>query len=177
MKITGLELGPREKTLVIPFGENNVVFKARTVTEEEDFEKIYPKPLPPLIQRRGGQAMPDPNDKDYDVALTKWATAKFNWVTLKSLEATEGLVWDTVDMADPDTWDNFQDELRKAGFSIMEVQRIIGLTFDANGLNSQMIDEATDDFLAGRLQVADSVSFQNTAPNDTPSGEPVSDAE
>jgi len=153
MKIQGIDLNtPRVETLVIPRGETNIVFKAQAVLDLNDFDKICPTPEAPERHFPGGKTGLALDDPQYLKEMDEWSTRKWYWTCLKSLEATENLEWDSVDMSDPSTYENFEEELTKAGFSQLEKQRIVQLIITACGLNQTKIDEATESFLAGEQE-------------------------
>lgn len=143
---------PEDIILVIPKGKVHYVFKAKTVLDETDFKTICPEINPPTITRPGQSPTPNLKDAEFIKAREEWAEKKTNWLILKSLEATDGLEWDTVDMADPETWDNYRQDLEKAHFSNLEVLRIIGITIEANGLDQGKIDEALESFLVTQAE-------------------------
>jgi len=152
MKINGKIIeGPKPEVIVIPKSEEEYVFKAMPVLDYEEFEKLCPTPRPPEKVLKGGETQLDVNDKEYSKKLTEWSECKVSWMTITSLKATEGLEWDTVDMSNPETWNNYITEL-KASFTDAEVQLIINLVYTACGLNQEKIDEATKRFLAGQAQ-------------------------
>ena len=152
MKINGKIIeGPKPEVIVIPKGEDEYVFKAMPILDYEDFDKLCPVPLPPEKVLKGGEVQLDINDKEYSKKLTEWSKQKLSWMTLTSLSATEGLEWDTVDMSDPTTWENYTTEL-KSSFTDAEIQMIVSTVFTACGLNQDKIDEATKRFLAGQGQ-------------------------
>lgn len=156
MKIQGRTFsGPDTVPIVIPRSDGDVVFKACAVLDFEDFDALCPTPDPPEIIKPGNIRTSDPEDADYLKAIDKWAVKRTNWMILKSLDATEGLEWETVDRSDPETWDNFRKEMQDSGFTIVEVGRIIAAVTEACGLNQDKIDEATERFLAA--QAAESV--------------------
>ena len=156
MKIAGKVLdGPRVETLVIPRGEDEIILKARAVLDFDDFEKLCKPPEPPMLLKRGGEQVPRLDDKDYLKRLDDFASKKTAWMVLKSLEATEGLEWETVKMDDPDTWRNFETELKDAGFSFAEVGLILQTVTTACGLNQSKIEEATKRFLAGQAETSE----------------------
>ena len=68
---------------------------------------------------------------------------------IKSLLATDGLQFDTVDMSQPMTWANWQKEL-SAVLSTGELSAVIDIILEANGLNDKKIEAATKSFLAGQ---------------------------
>lgn len=152
MKIAGKVLdGPRVEVLVIPRGDDEIVFTARAVLDFKEFEKLCVPPSPPMLMKRGStEQIPQTEDKDYNKKLDQFASKKTAWMVLKSLEATKDLTWDTVKMDDPDTWRNFDTELKDAGFSFAEVGLILNTVITACGLNQAKIEEATKLFLAGQ---------------------------
>jgi len=152
MKINGKIIeGPKPEVIVIPKGGEEFVFQALPVLSYEDFEKLCPTPLPPKILRPGGEESQDVNDKDFLASLDDWSKKKVAWMFLISLQATEGLEWETIDMSDPATWNNYNTELGKS-FTDSEINLIFTLVTSACGLNQDKIDEATKRFLAGREQ-------------------------
>lgn len=177
MKLNGKPLrGPATYTLVLPRGdEETIVVQARAVPSYDEFHKVYPMPQPPNKIIRGGARMPDFEHPEYKGQMNDYGKKKTSWMILKSLQATEGWEWETVDMSDPTTWDGYEKELEEAGFADIERQRILGLVIDANCLNEKRLEEAREAFLSGRLQstlLNGSVSQQDEAKN-TPSGEPA----
>jgi len=150
MKIAGMTIdGPAVETVVIPRGEQDIVFKAKAILDYKDFEAMCPVPQPPEIVKPGGITYKNVEDKKYQEAVGLWAQKKTDWMILKSLSMTEGLEWDTVKMDDPDTWANWKDELNSV-FTDGEVAALINTVFDVCGLNQKKIEEATKRFLAGQ---------------------------
>jgi hypothetical protein len=168
--------GPKEEVLVIPRQEQDIVFKAVAVLDYKEFDQLCPRPTPPEVIKRGGAKMLDPTDRDYQKKVDEWATQRTHWMILQSLSATEGLVWETVELLKPETWKNYEEELRQAGFSEAEGARIVNLVVSANGLDQDKIDEATQRFLAAQEALQDAQASQGTEPKSTPSGEPVKDS-
>jgi len=150
MKIKGQAIdGPQEEVVVIPRGDSEIVFKARAVLNFEPFEKINPMPQPKEKMLPGGERVQNLDDPDYEKKLQEWAQQKSDWMIIKSLSATEGLEWDTVDLAKPDTWGNYRTELETT-FTPGECSKIINIVMTACGLNQDKIEEATKRFLAGQ---------------------------
>lgn len=151
MKINGEEFNcPNVE--VIPFIRNGKEFflKARAVLDYSDFEKLCPSPTPPEVIRPGGEKFLDINDKEYLKKVNDHSTLKYNWMCLKSLEATEGIEWNLVDMSKPETWNKFEEELKSAFFTDTEIFRIVSAISQAQGLNDIKIQEALKRFLAGQ---------------------------
>lgn len=180
MKIAGEKLsGPNVETIVIPRGDgrNPVIFKAQAVLNYEQFDRLCPTPTPPIKMLRGGEKQEDLNDPAYKQRMVEYATKKMAWITLKSLEATEGLEWERVDLGNPNTWGNYEKELEESGFSPVEIGRIRTGVFIANCLDDSKIEEARQSFLAGLLKPAEVQLSQKVEPNGTPSGEPANVSE
>jgi len=175
MKLNGKTLfGPRIEVIVFPRQDGNLVFKAQSVLDYDPFEKICPQPQPPVRMLPGGIKSFNTESPEYEEKLEEWATKKWDWMMLKSLEATEKLEWDTVNMEDPSTYGHYRDEMKAAGLSPAEISRIQALVVDSCGLNQIKIDEATKAFLAGQGQEQEDKSSPSSEVNSTPSGEPVS---
>ena len=153
MRLNGKKIeGPNSCIIVIPRQSGDLVFKAQAVLDFDDFKTIYPEPTPPEILYPGGEKGKDLENPNYIASITEWAGRKTSWMVMKSLEATVGLEWETIDFSKPETWDNYKTELQSAGFSPIEIMRIINCVMDANGLNQDRIDEAMKRFLAGQGQ-------------------------
>ena len=148
MKMNGKTIeGMKPEVIVIPKGGVDYVFKAAPVLNYDDFEKLCPVPVAPTIVRPGGVESADATDKDYLGKIEKWSQYKVAWMVLTSLKATDELIWDTVDEANPDSWNNYRDELA-LNFTDVEISLIFDLVMNACGLNQDKIDEATKRFLA-----------------------------
>lgn len=175
MKIKGKKFdGPNIEVVVIPRQNGDIVFKAQAVLDYEECDKLNPRPQPPKRLMRGGGVQENIDDPTYKKNTDTWAIRKFYYMFIKSLEATEGLEWETIKMDDPSTWENYKEEMKDSGFSPGEIGAIEGAVSDACGLNQSKIDEATKRFLAGQAQAQSEASTQNTEPSTIPSGEPVS---
>ena len=130
-------------------GGDPLVFQCGTVVDYEEFFDKNPRPLPPTVLVPGGGQSVNEDDSSYLEKRQKWAGQKTSWMILKSLEATEWLSWDTIDMDNPETWESYEDEMKAALFSEHDIVRVIGGIMDANGLSQEMIDKAMESFLAG----------------------------
>lgn len=145
MKIGGVTIAPpKDKILVIPRDEGDVIIKARAVLDFTEFEQLCPKPEGKQILRPGGAVDTAPPSAE---DIQKWAEKQSHWMILKSLQATEDLQWDTVDMQNHETWGNYISEL-ESSFSRVEQARIINIVLEACGMTDDRITEATERFLA-----------------------------
>jgi len=175
MKINGKKLdGPNIEVVVIPRQSGDLVFKAAAVLDYEDCDKLNPMPQAPKKLLAGGEIQENVDDPKYQKALDDWATRKFYWMLIKSLEATDGLEWETVEMSKPETWELYKKEMHKAGLSPGEIARIEMCVTDACGLNQTKIDEATKRFLVGQAQGPANGSTPSSELQSTQSGVPAS---
>lgn len=148
MKIQGKALkGAFIQTLVLPRGDDKIVFRAQAVLDYTLFDKLCPRPEPAITVMRDGTRKMETADPEYQAMLTVWSERRIAYLVLQSLAATEGLEWETVSLDDPSTWNNYQAELRASGFTEIEIGRIIEIVMDANGMDDAKIKQATKDFL------------------------------
>jgi hypothetical protein len=149
MKIKGIKLdGPAMKYLVLPRQSGDIVFKFMAVLDYKEFDEKCPVPKAPMRTYPGKEPVRVTDDPEYQKELTKWAHQKGAWGFLKSISATEGLEWETVDLEDPKTWTNYIEELLSAGFADAECSRMIQAYQEVQGLDSEKIEQATNNFLA-----------------------------
>ena len=175
MKLTGHTFSePNIEICVIPRADgNDVVFKAQAVLDYDDFEKYCPEPQPPEIRKPGQGLVKNYEDATYLAEMQKRSSYRMAWTILKSLEATEGLKWETIEKDKPKTWENYKKELTESFFSTVEIQRIQNAAFNANALNESRVQEARENFLRGQAEARKDTSGQPTEPNSTPSGKPA----
>jgi hypothetical protein len=174
MKLHGIKIeGPASKTIVFPRSTGNIAFVLQAVLNVDEFDKILSPPKPPVGVLASGQKQVHIDDPEYRKQLDKWGTLKHHWMFLKSISATPGLEWETIDFKKPDTWTNYEAELIAAGLTEPERLRIMQAYIEVQGLDDKKIEEATNSFLAGLQEAKQEKSSQNTDQKGMPSGEPV----
>jgi hypothetical protein len=161
----------REFLLVLPRGDTQLVFRAHGLKDMSEFSTICPAPKPPGKLTKDG-FIPNTNDPSYQQLLTMWGTKRLGYMAVKSLEPSE-ITWDTVDIANPATWGNWETDLKNGGLNQFEVNRVTGLVLEANSLDDDKIERARKLFLAGLEQAAAVSSGLQTEPANTSSGEPA----
>jgi hypothetical protein len=177
MKLGNRKLGtPNIELVIIPRGDgDDFVFKMQAVNDMAAFEEVLPAPEPPTILHRSGQKQKNVDDPKYIEAMEKYGEYRVHYMFLKSISITDNLEWETVDMADPDTWGNYNDELKAAGFSEVEVGRLIHGMMVANCLDDEKLEEARERFLYQLVETSE----KSLTPADelirTSSGESASD--
>jgi len=151
MKYKGHQLkGCATEVIVLPRQSGDIVITVQAILDYDDFDKLAPRPEPPKKLLPGGITQMNVEDPEYRTALMKHVTYRTHWMILKSLQATPDLEFENVKMDDPDTWENYLEEFKTAGFAPVEVNKIIEAIMTVNGLNDKKIEEATKSFLAGQ---------------------------
>jgi len=121
-------------------------FKLQAIEDMNSFEELYPEPKPPWVKNNKGQVTYQKNDAKYKEAFADWARKRMLWIILKSLEPTEDLEWESVDINDPESYELFEDELKEAGLNVAEINKITMAALEANSLKDEVIERAQEDF-------------------------------
>lgn len=178
MKLHGKKIeGLNVEEIFIPRGEETLVFKAQAIADYDEFEGMCPRPKPKKARNRQNIVVDRLDDPNYIQAVDKYAEMKVAYMVIKSLEATETLEWETVELGLPETWLNYKTELAASGFTDPEIARIFNGVMAACGLDQSKVDAARDRFLAGRQEESESLLSRRGEQNSTQSGELVNDSE
>lgn len=149
MKIGGVEVSPCEELLVLPRSNGDPIpFRASAVSITKEFNEKVPMPVAPMLQTKNGNKS-DYSDPAYKAALRQRDEQRFALMCIRSLTPSK-IEWETVDLDDPGTWLNWQSELKAAGISEMECNRIVNLVMAANSLDENKIEAARQAFLLGQ---------------------------
>ncbi len=174
MKIKGRKIqGPNTEPIIIPRSDGDIVLMAQAVLDMSEFDEKVPNPKPPIITLPGGTKKEDREDKYYLSLLKDRGQKRYGFFMMKSLETTEGLEWDLLDREKPETWGQWEEELKLAGFTAAEINLVMSGIATANGINEEKLAEARARFLASRTLQVDASSLTD-GPKSTQSGEPVS---
>lgn len=176
MKIGGVD--PKtlqnEEILVLPRGEQHIVFRAQGVPNYDEFQALCPELVPPRVQRPKVGWVEDEEDPGYKDMVKTRDERRIAWLIINSLIPSD-IEWDTVDYDNPSTWINWEKDLQAGGLSKIECSRIMKAVFQANSLDEEKLKEARESFLAG-LQLDQNVSSGlSIVPETTQSGEPASE--
>ena len=164
MKIGGIDPNTlsREIILVLPRGESQIVFRAKGLKDMAEFNAICPLPKAPGKLTKDG-FVPNTDDPSYQQVMLQWSSKRLGYMVAKTLEPTE-IEWDTLVINNPETWANWENDLKAAGLSQFECNRVTSLVLEANSLDDDKIEKARAVFLAGQAQEAEKLSGQPTAP-------------
>jgi hypothetical protein len=162
MKIGGVD--PKtlcnEVVLVLPRGEQSIVFRARGLKDMDEFTTTCPQPKPPGKFTKDGWVA-NISDPTYQQVIGEWSKKRLGYMVYKSLEPT-GIEWDTVQENDPRTWGNWEDDLKNGGLTQVECNRVLGLVLEANSLDEIKLQKAREVFLVGQAPMPPEYSGQNT---------------
>jgi hypothetical protein len=173
MKLGGKKLSANVVVIPIPRGDGeDIFFRAQAVLSMEEFDKICPVPKAPKKLVKGQGLSENRNDPIFLAAMKDYAKNRLSWMVIESLKATPDLEWETVKADEPSTWNGYEKELREAGFSEMELVRVVQGVMDANCLNEDLINEARKRFLSLAQQGGECQSLTDEAPS-SPSTEPA----
>lgn len=148
MKLAGIKVSAKYTKEVTFYRETeNFVFKLEAVGNYKDFEESCSQPLPPVITKPGGNEYQNIDDKEYIERLEEWSAWRIHWMAVNTIKEVE---WDTV-TTDPETYENWQEDLRNAGFSQIEVSKLQNHIMIVNGLiEPERIDEALKNSSVGK---------------------------
>ncbi len=174
MRLQGQKIeGPNIEEIIIPRGNDALVFKAQAILSYDEFDALCPRPKAQVSVGKGGKRVERTDAPKYVDAINTWAEQRVAWMILKSLDATPDLIWDTLDLNDPSTWLNYKEEFKSSGFSEAEQVRLITGVMAANGLDEGKVEAARDSFLALRQAELENLSSPTDELSDTPSGVPA----
>ncbi len=170
---------PRQERIVDGEPQEDIVLKFRPVSDWTEFNELCPQPRAPKIMEPGKAARPVTPEEDpsYAAALNKYANLQSRWMILQSISATTDMVFETVDMKKPETWENFEKELLEAGFNIFEINKIYETATQANILTDSALQAAKERFLASEQERQRASRSPGDVQLTTPYGEPAKDSE
>jgi len=175
MKIAGVDPSTlsNEVLLVLPRGEQNIVFRAHGLKDMDAFNAKCPLPKPPGKLTRDG-FIPQTDDPTYQKVLDAWAKQRLGYIVYNSLRQSL-IEWEYVKEDDPRSWPKWEQDLREGGFSEIECSRVLALVMEANALDEVKLRQARETFLLGQAQEQQESSGPASEQPNTPSGEPVQD--
>ncbi len=153
MKVNGREIsGPNRVTLVLPREDaEDIVIIAQAIIDMDAFDKFVDEPKPPSAMVKGGNVEYNYKDNGYIEQLAQYNLKKMAWIVLVSLEPSN-IEWENVDMENPGSWLGYQKEMKDAGFSDIEFNRVCNLCMEANALDEGKLEAARQVFLRGQAE-------------------------
>lgn len=173
MKLNGQSiLPPQPIRIVIPREVGDpILLYAGPVLNFDKFRELVPMPKAPLVMRPGKGSYHDYESQVYKDREKRYGEQKMNYLIIKSLAYTEGLEWETVNLQDPETWDNYRTEMALV-FTESEIDHITVKVMEANFPTEERQREALERFTA-RQAAEESSSSQTEEQTTTPSSESV----
>lgn len=153
MKFKGKTIAPPSPVKVEIFRDSgNVMILCGAVLGSEEFDALCPEPKAPVTTDVStGAQRKKTEDKSYIERLATHNKLYVAFTMLKSLQATPDLEWETVDLTKPDTWLNYEVEMKKV-FTQGEINRITSGVWEANNPTSSRRQEALDSFTGSQLE-------------------------
>lgn len=146
MKIKGKALNlPKPMTCVFHREDGDITFHCGPVVDFTEFEQRVPEPKPPLTTRVDGRKEQLLDDPKYQLKLAKFGELRFAYLCIRSIGHTPDLEWSTVDISNPDTWGNYEKDL-KSVLTTAEYNRLIGTVLEANNPSAKRRQEALENF-------------------------------
>lgn len=156
-------LAPKITHFVVPMGDGQqLVLKLAPVHDFTEFNKLCPEPTGTPRIYSGGRKEFVVSEEAQQAHLEQ----RLAYMVITSLKATEDLTWDTIALSDPATWTKWREEMKAAGLTDVYMNYLVKKIIDVSGMNPELIEKATEAFLAG--QAADKVLAN------IPSSEPAS---
>lgn len=149
MKIGGVPInGPKRGLLVLPRDPDPLIFNFISVSDDSDFDKIYP-PIKPRKEKniRLNRIIELIDEPQYIEKVKEREIAQRAYIFLKSISPSN-IEWETVDLNKPETFNNWQSDFRSAGLSNSEINAIFNKYVEVNVLTDDQLQEARDRFLA-----------------------------
>lgn len=138
---------PPEDVVVFPRAQGNLIFHIKGVASFEGFESSCPRPTPPRILKRG-QQVENTEDATFQKQFTAWLQQRQDWLLLEALSIDKNeITWEDVVMDDPSTWTKVNDELKAAGLTQVELNRLIDKVYEVNALSERGMETARANFL------------------------------
>lgn len=151
MLINGQKVNvPFSMEFKIPRPDEDIIFTAKAVSVEEEYRAKCKQPEPPVTVDIKTKAKTfEYDDRGFKEAYRDWS---YKSVDLQVLRSLEGIIWESVDMEDSNTWKNWRKECADAGFSQQEIGTIIRKVTEAQEPSPELIKEIRESFLAGKGQ-------------------------
>jgi hypothetical protein len=146
MKIRGkLVQLPKPVACKIFRDDDTIVFQCGPVVDFKEFLRLAPEPKPPLrnVVGKGQQLLVD--DPKYLLKVEAHNKLRICYMMVKSISYTPDLEWSKVDLNNPDTWHEYEDELLTF-LTQPEYNRLIAAVYEANAPTEQRRKEALENF-------------------------------
>jgi hypothetical protein len=130
---------------------DNVVFWLQALDDYSEFNKLCPEPqLDKWVDPSNPENVKYTKGPGYDERSRERLLRWTYWLTLTSLEACpeNELKFDTVEMGNPDTWGNMEEELTEFGLTFGEKRFLFNLASEVNALTDDYLEAGVERFLA-----------------------------
>lgn len=139
---------PVPEVVVLPRGNDKIVFTLGPVLDYTDFDKLMPRPQPKVRMHAGGRTEMITDSDEFRKEWSDYSEKRMAYMAVVSLSATPDLTWERVNILNPETWAEWRTELAESGLTEGEINYIQIKIFEANSLTETRLDEARKNFLA-----------------------------
>lgn len=147
MRIKGQTIEPPKPLLfAIPREDHDIILFCKPVMGYKNFDELVPEPKPPMVQKVGKEPERDFDDRVYKQAMLNYSELRMAWIIINSLDSPDGLEWDLVDKANPETWSKYEEELRSC-FTEQEAALIVQKVMEASAPTVERQKEALERFV------------------------------
>jgi len=151
MKIGGVTVTPPAiDFIILERPDTPLVIQAQALDSYDEFNALCPPPEPPTKLTKEGRVT-DSDEPGYLSLIQNWMEQRAAYMVVKCLAPSQ-IEWDTVRLSSSKTWKNYEQDLRKAGVTAIEFNRIQQLILDINSLNEEKLTQAREVFRRGRAQ-------------------------
>lgn len=168
MKFAGKDVClPPQDVIIFPRAKGQLIFHIKAADSFQPFDELMPRPQAPKMFKRG-QTLENTDDPTFRAQLQQWLDRRQDWMLLTALDCSENeITWDRVVADKPDTWKEIESELRAAGLSEVEYNRLVAKIYEVNALSERAMEAARASFLL-------MTSMQQSEQLGSPEGEPNS---
>lgn len=153
MRIKGEKPGINSVVIPIPREGKDFIIIATAVQSYAEFDKLVDEPKPPNRVFAGDSTpTPDFKDKGYLDQIKNYNSQRWTWMMIESIRNTPDLEFEKVVFDQPETWKQFEPELKESGFSQNEIAYIMSKIVEVNGLSERMLEEARQRFLVSQRE-------------------------
>lgn len=159
MKFHGTSMkGPSEEIVAFPRSsldgkQQDLVFILKAVLDFSEFEAICPNPKPAPMLLPGNIQTFDFKNPKYKAEVEAYGGKKMAWMFLKTIESSPNIEWETIDMKDPETWNNYLQELSPF-LTASQIVHLYNRAIMINTVDEEKMEEARNRFLAANRPVA-----------------------
>lgn len=148
---------PQNGSFFVNRGDDSFELLIEPVLDFSEFDKVCPEPPIPTKTSRTGEITIDTRGKAMQRTI-KYGRLKAQYMIIKGLLINEGFEWETVDLSNPETYQNYEKELLEFGLTPGEITLLSIEVNRVNGNDAKFNEQARSAFLASKEEDSQSPS-------------------